>query len=281
MTKTWLIYLTILFPVLIFSQKKDSLKPGTSSSISFTIENKTSENKTFDIAIETSNPSIIPILKNDQIRISPNEHTIHIVPLKIATETPQGQHRITIKGIEKNTGEEFIQTSDFIVSGNRKLTLTTINSPEFVKAGETIKSTFLLKNNGNVSENLILESKNAVVDEDINVNLPAGEEKLITISKITNPELGKNEFINLNLTVISKENPKETQTVYASIKIISTRPIEDDIFHRIPISASMSFVGMQNRGEYNDGFQGEIYGKGSLDQENKNLLEFRAITKNL
>lgn len=280
MIKTWLKYITILFPALLFSQKKDSLKPGTSSSISFTIENKTSQNKTFDIAIETSHQSITPILKNDQIKISPNESKIHIVPLKIAIETPQGQHRIKIKGIERNTKEEFIQTSDFIVSGNRKLMLTTIHSPEFVKAGETIKSTFLLKNNGNISENLILESKNAVVDEDINLNLSAGEEKLITISKITNPELGKNEFVNLNLTVYSETDPKESQTVYTSIKIISTKLIEDDIFHRIPISASISFLGMQNRGEYNDGFQGEIYGKGSLDQENKNLLEFRAITKN-
>lgn len=280
MIKTWLLYLTILFPALLFSQKKDSLKPGTPSSISFIIENKTSENKLFDLTIETSSLLIIPILKNDQIKISSDESKIYIVPLKISTETPQGQHVITLKGIEKNTGEKFSQTSNLLVSGNRKITLTTINSPEFVKAGEIIKSTFLIKNNGNVSENLILESKNAVVEEGISLNLASGEEKLITVSKITNPELGKNEFINLNLTVISTESSKETQTVYTSIKVISTKPTEDDIFHRIPISASMSFVGMQNRGEYQDGFQGEIYGKGSLDQENKNLLEFHAITKN-
>lgn len=280
MTKTWLLYLTILFPALLFSQKKDSLKPGTSTSISFTVENKTGENKLFDISIETSSPTITPIVKNDQIKIASNESSIYIVPLKIPTEAPQGKHSITLRGIEKSNGEKFIQTKDFIVTGHKKLTLTTINSSEFVRAGETIRSTFLLKNNGNVPENLILESKNAVVEDEINLNLSAGEEKLITVSKITNPDLGKNEFVNLNLTVYSSGNPEEVQTAYTSIKIISVKSVEDDIYHRIPVSASLSFVGMQNRGEYHDGFQGEIYGKGSLDHENKNLLEFRALTKN-
>jgi hypothetical protein len=37
---------------------------------------------------------------------------------------------------------------------------------------------------------------------------------------------------------------------------------------------------MENRGEFQNGFQGEIYGKGSLDKENKNLIEFHAVTKN-
>ncbi|MGD1319357.1 hypothetical protein [Chryseobacterium sp. 2R14A] len=37
---------------------------------------------------------------------------------------------------------------------------------------------------------------------------------------------------------------------------------------------------MENRGSYEDGFQGEFHGKGSLDEKNKNLIEFRAITKN-
>ncbi|SDQ86664.1 hypothetical protein SAMN05421664_2898 [Chryseobacterium soldanellicola] len=288
MIKNWALYLTILFPVLFFSQnqpkefvsKKDSLLPGTSTSISFTIENKTSESKIYNISVESSSPHITPILANGELRISANEKKIYIVPLKIARETSQGIHTITLHGINKNNGEKFIKNAQIEISGSRKLSVTLLDSPEFIKAGETIKASFLLKNNGNSIENLILESKNAVVDHDATLILPPGETKIITINKKTNPDLGKNEYQNLNLSVYSSDNPKDNQTVYTSVKIISVKPLEDDIYHRFPVAASISFVGMQNRGIYNDGFQGELYGKGSLDKENKGLLEFHAVTKN-
>lgn len=280
MIKKWTIYFTLFFPVLVFTQKKDSLQPGTSTSISFTIENKSSDFKNYDLKIETSNNFVNPILKNGEITLPPNESKIYIVPLKISTETPQGKYSVFLNLTDKNTGEKFTQTSQFIISGNRKLSLSNLDSPEFVKAGETINSNFLLKNNGNISENLILESKNAVVEQGSYLVLSPGESKVITVKKITKSDLGKNEYQNLNLSVYSKDRPQENQTAYSSVKVISVKPVEDDIFHRFPVSASMSFIGMRNRGKYDDGFQGELYGKGSLDQQNKNLLEFRAVTKN-
>ncbi|KFE97646.1 hypothetical protein IX39_17860 [Chryseobacterium formosense] len=280
MIKKQIIYFTLLLPVLFFSQKKDSLKPGTTTSISFTIENRTSEAKNYDITAESSNPSIAPILKTGSISIAPNENKIYIVPLKIAVEAPQGKYSVFLTGIDNSTKEKFTLTSVFIVAGSREISLTTLDYPEFVKAGEKIKSTFLLKNNGNISEKLILESKNAIVDHPSKILLQPGESKIISVSKKTNIELGKNEYQNLNLTVHSEGKFSQNQTAYTSTKIISVKPVEDDIYHRLPVSASLLFVGMENRGSYEDGFQGEFHGKGSLDQENKNLIEFRAITKN-
>lgn len=288
MIKNWALYLIILFPVLIFSQKqsnqfvnkKDSLLPGTATSISFTLENTTSKNKTYDIRVETSSPYITPILTKNDCSIEPSEHTVYIVPLRIATETPQGKYKVILYGTEKNDGEQLIKNLEIEISGSRKLSLTAINSPEFVRAGDIITSSFLLKNSGNITEKLILESKNAVVDHDASLLLPPGEAKIITISKKTDPGLGKNEYQNLNLSVYSPDYPQENQTAYSSTKIISVKPTEDDIYHRLPISASLSFIGMKNRGIYHDGFQGELYGKGSLDKDNKGILEFHAASSN-
>ncbi|KMQ65981.1 hypothetical protein ACM39_16320 [Chryseobacterium sp. FH2] len=288
MIKNWVLYFFILFPVFIFAQKqpndfvskKDSLLPGTSTSISFTIENRTPESKIYNVSVDISSRFIVPILTDGVFSAPPNENAVYILPVKIATETPQGKYTITLRGTEKSSGEKFIENSEIIISGNRKLSLITLNSPEFVKAGETIKSAFLLKNNGNITENLILESKNAVVDQNATLNLSPGESKIITVSKITDINLGKNEYQNLNLSVYSVDNPKESQTAYTSVKIISVKPTEDDIYHRFPVAASLSFIGMRNRGSYDDGFQGEVYGKGSLDKNNKNLFEFHAVTQN-
>ncbi|MEY8761094.1 COG1470 family protein [Chryseobacterium tongliaoense] len=287
MIKNWALYLIILFPVLIFSQqpkefvsKKDSLLPGISTSISFTIENRTSENKIYDIRIETSDSFIIPIITKNEFSVPAGESAVYIVPLRIASEAPQGKYTIKLYGTGKTDNEQIIKFSEIIISGNRKISLTAIDFPEFVKAGETIKASFLLKNNGNVTENLILESKNAIVDHDASLSLPPGETKIITISKNTSPDLGKNEYQNLNLSVYSPDNPTENQSAYTSTKIIAVKPVEDDIYHRLPVSASLAFIGMKNRGDYKDGFQGELYGKGSLDKENKGQLEFHAVTKN-
>lgn len=288
MIKIWIIYLIILFPVLIFAQKqpydfvnkKDSILPGTTTSISFIIENKTAENKIYNIKVESSNQYITPILTKGELTILANETSTYIVPLRIATEAPQGKYIIKLIGTDQKDEATFIKFSEIKISGSRKLSVTLLDSPEFIKAGETIKASFLLKNSGNVVENLLLETKNASIEQGNSLILPPGETKVITINKITNPDLGQNEYQNLNLSVYSTDNPKENQTVYASVKIISTKPTEDDIYHRLPVSASLSFVGMRNRGDYNEGFQGEIYGKGSLDKDNKGQIEFHAVTKN-
>lgn len=254
--------------------------PGTSTSISFPLENISAENKTFDITITSSSPNITPILTKGEFTVDANEQTVYLVPIRISAEAAQGIYSVIMQGTDRNGGPGFTKTSQVIVSGSRKISLSALNSPEFIRAGETIRASFLVKNSGNVTENLILESRNAVVDHDFSLTLVPGESKVINIYKITKADLGQNEFQNLNLSVFSQDNSKENQTAYVSVKIISVKPTEDDIYHRLPVSASLSFIGMQNMGVYHDGFQGEVYGKGSLDKENKNQIEFHAVTAN-
>lgn len=270
--------------MLIFAQKKglsnDSLQPGTSTSVSFVVENTTTEDKIYDIRIETSSSHIVPILEKGDLKITSQENNVYIVPLKIAPETPPGKYTVILNGTERKTGEELSQRLHFSVSTYRKIELSALDFPEFVKAGEIIKGNFVLKNNGNFVEKLILESKNAVISENARLSLSPGETRIIKISKATDPKLVQNEYRNISLSVYPFENPSEEHTAYGSVKIISVKPAEDNLFHRFPVSAAISWIGMKNRGEYNDGLQGELYGKGSLDKDNKNLLEFRVLTKN-
>ncbi|WP_250255302.1 hypothetical protein [Chryseobacterium sp. Marseille-Q3244] len=288
MIKTWTLLIFILFPLFTFSQqssnrltsKKDSLMPGTSTSIPFSLENNSLENKVYDISVTTSSPLITPILAKGEFQIQSHEASVYLVPLRISTEAVQGDYSIVLHITDRSTGLIFTKASQITVSASRKLSLTALDSPEFIRAGETIQASFLLKNNGNTTENLTLESKNALVDHDASIILAPNESKVITIHKKTNPEVGQNEFQNLNLSVYSKDNPKENQSVYISTQVISVQPASLDIYHRIPVVASLSFIGMKNMGVYHDGFQGEIYGKGTLDKENKNQIEFHAATHN-
>lgn len=289
MIRTWTLFIIIsLFPVVIFSQeqpnrlisKKDSLLPGMSTSIPFTFENNSKEAKTYDISVVTSSSSIKPILAKGEFQILPYETSVYIVPLRIGTETGQGTYSVTLNIVDRSNGTAFTKNSKIIVSGNRRLLVMALNTPEFVRAGETIRSSFLLKNNGNVTESIVLESKNAIIDNESSLVLAPNESKIIMIHKVTSPELAQNEFQNLNLSVHPKNHPNKIQDVYATTQVISVKPSENDIYHRLPVALSLSFIGMQNMGVYNDGFQGEIYGKGTLDKDNKNQVEFRAVTHN-
>lgn len=288
MIKTWTLFIFIFFPLFALSQqqsprlisKKDSLMPGMSTSIPFSLQNNSQENKVYDISVTTSSSYIIPILEKGELQIPSQETSVYLVPLRISAETTQGEYFITLNIADRSSGLSFTKTSYITISPNRKLSLTALDSPEFIRAGETIYASFLLKNNGNITEHLILESKNSIIDHDSSMILGPNEAKTITIHKTTNPELGQNEYQNLNLSVYSKDIPKEHQTVYISTQVISVKPANQDIYHRLPVVASLSFVGMKNMGVYNDGFQGEIYGKGTLDKENKNQIEFHAATHN-
>ncbi len=288
MIKIWTLFIFILFPLFAFSQqsfsrltsKKDSLMPGTSTSIPFSLENNSSENKIYDISVTTSSPLISPILAKGDFQIHPRETSVYLVPLRISAEAVQGEYSIILHCTDRSTGLIFTKTSQITIAVNRKISLTALESQEFARAGETIRASFLLKNNGNATEDLILESKNAIVDHDASIILAPNESKVITIHKKTNPELSQNEYQNLNLSVYSKDNPKENQSVYISTQVISIQPANMDIYHRFPVVASLSFIGMKNMGVYHDGFQGEIYGKGTLDKENKNQIEFHAATHN-
>lgn len=288
MIKTWTLFIVILFPLFTFSQqsinrlasKKDSLMPGTSTSVPFSLENNSSENKVYDISVITSSPLITPILEKGDFQLPSQETSVYLVPLRISAEAAQGEYSVTLNITDRSNGMSTQKVSLITIAANRKLSLTPLDSPEFIRAGETIRATFLLKNNGNITENISLESKNAIVDHDSSIILAPNESKVVTIHKKTNPELGQNEFQNLNLSVYSKDNPKENQSIYISTQVISIQPANMDIYHRLPVVASLSFVGMKNMGVYHDGFQGEIYGKGALDKENKNQIEFHAATHN-
>ncbi|REC42535.1 COG1470 family protein [Chryseobacterium pennipullorum] len=288
MIRTWTFIIVLLFPLLAFSQqqsdrlnsKRDSLMPGMSTSIPFTLENNSSENKVYEVSVSTSSPLITPILMEGEFRIAPYETSVYLVPLRVATETSQGSYMVTLHMTDRHSGTGLTKTSKITVAGNRKLSLTVLEFPEFVRAGETIRASFLLKNNGNVTENTILESKNGVVDHDAVLALAPNESKIINIHKPTNSELAQNEFQNLNLSVYPQNHPSENQSAYVSTQVISIKPSENDIYHRLPVAFSLSFIGMQNMGVYNDGFQGEIYGKGTLDKDHKNQVEFHAVTKN-
>jgi hypothetical protein len=60
-----------------------------------------------------------------------------------------------------------------------------------------------------VTETFILESKKAVIEQETSLTLGPNESKVITLHKVTDPELRQNEFQNFNLSVRQKTIQKK------------------------------------------------------------------------
>ncbi|WP_312078848.1 hypothetical protein [Chryseobacterium sp.] len=285
MNKTWITYFLIFIPVLFYSQIQTQTTelyiPGKSSSVSFNLENESTADRNFTTEIQTSDASIVSILQNNTLHLSNKERRVFLVPVKISAETKAGKYTIDLILSDTKSGEKIQYTEEIRIARKKEINLELLEASEFVKAGDSFTTKFILKNIGNTSEKLILESKEAVLDlKDNKLTLQPGESRIVSVIKNTNISQEKIEIENISLTVASAELLSDKLTSYSTTTVIPVKPITADIYHRLPVYASFSFVGMQNRGEYQDGFQGEISGKGSLTESNNHLIEFRALSKN-
>jgi len=271
--------------MILFSQEqnhweieKEPLHPGTASSISFKIKNTETEKRTYNLQVSSSDSLIRLVLKSDTINLHAGETSLVIIPLIIAAQVSPGEKTISLSATNQTGIIQFSDSAKIVVSRIKNISLTTLNTVEFAKAGELVSSSVLIKNKGNTLETLTLKSKYDIDDQDTVLLLDPGEQRLITISHQTDPEIGKAQTINLDLAVSTPDSANySSNTIVTLIPVV---PIQDDIYERFPISASITFLQMRNRSQMQNGFQGEIYGKGSLNKEKSDVLEFRAVSKN-
>src|SRR5690606_994390 len=189
--------------------------PGANAFIPVKIENNTSDKTTYIISVTTSYPAIASVIKEDSIAIPGRGSRLYIAPVRIAPDALEGAYKISLQFTNKQSGDHFTKTAIIHVGRLKKISLTTISSPEYLRAGETIDASFQLKNNGNTSERLVLES-NQGLGIDSNILLEPGGSKIIHVKKLTDPGLKKNEAYNIYLCAYSLNDEKNKSYAYAS-----------------------------------------------------------------
>ncbi|KQR93905.1 hypothetical protein ASG01_08590 [Chryseobacterium sp. Leaf180] len=287
MFRNWLIFCLLLFPIFLlraqdkneYAFKGEVLQPGTATSISFKIENATNQDKIYDLSVDTNQKGITPLLSSKTVSLSAGSSMIYIVPVRISNDTPKGNYLISLKTKDEQ-GNTLTKTSPMVIAMARKLSLSLADSPEFAKAGDSITVTFIAKNNGNMAEKLFLKTENAKVDLGSEVNLLPGQSRVIRLKSKTDPNIGIVSYQSFHLNALTENHPKENLDAFSNVKIIPVNPIEQDIYRRFPIAASINYIGRNERGQYQNGIQAEVFGRGSLSKDNTDNFEFRAVTKN-
>ncbi|HRN49560.1 MAG TPA: hypothetical protein PKW69_16135, partial [Niabella sp.] len=105
MSKPGKILFLLLLPIFLLAQeplenignKKDSLLPGTSTTVPVRIENKSAEKRLYKIKVNTSHSDIKPIIDHGNMEIPSGETNFFIVPIRIAHETAQGDYAVSLE----------------------------------------------------------------------------------------------------------------------------------------------------------------------------------------
>lgn len=261
-------------------QADELFSPGMTSSISLFLKNETTVNHEYSVSISSSILSVVPLLKESKISISANSKSLLVVPVRIANEAPAGNYAITIYYWAEGLSNKDSISTILTVSEVQKIKLSTITNVDYVQAGQTIKASFLLSNQGNTTDKLILNS-NAVIEPQITeLTLNPGESKMINVVKVTDAFLENSSMYSMRLTASLVDQPDKNWYAYNNTMVIAKNAAKQDAYFRFPLSISLAYLGMRQNGQLQKGFQGEINGKGSLNRENTEYLELKLVSPN-
>lgn len=286
MTKIGCLCCFLFFPVYIFAQSSGSsladqsviILPGETTSVAFILKNRTSNNSKFTVDVHSSSVDIMPILKGGDVVIPKGGSTVFVVPIHISKSAKNGIYELRVNLRSADGKIKFFKKQEIKVLRRQEIKLSVISTPKFLHAGEKIKVSFLLENHGNTTEKIHIESNAKVVDTAKVFVLEPGDMRLINIQKKTLEKMVENQEFSIHLKALSKSSPQKQWNAYSSTMVMTSNPKKKDPFFRFPISVSLATIGARNRGHFQGGFQGEIYGKGVLYPEKNDLLEFRFVS---
>lgn len=213
--------------------------------------------------------------------LNPNQTDAQLVSFLVPQTTLAGEYEVTylIKDREYPSVRDFY-TTYVIVLPVSKLQVKLLESPEYVIAGEEYQSSFTVINQGNAEYTMstkVDSSENIpyVVDAG-KFTLGPGQSRTVIVRVKTDPEATKELKHRLQLAaeVVGEGKATVQSNATSFVEIIPRISQVEDPFHRIPAEVTLRYVS-QNDGEHKSGFQTEVQGEGTLDEEGEEHVKFR------
>ncbi len=279
-----LLYCFLFLPLFLVAQnfeinlvqQKEQYLPGNAHSLVFKVQNNQQITATFIPEIRLPHQwksTTTPV----QTSLQAGQSTILIFPVHIPAAILSKDYEIILALLSEQSATTEVRFN-LHVAEVHKVVLTPHQSPDFIKAGDSIVSTFILRNQGNSVARLRYEiNQESLIRSGIPDVLQPGEMQEVEVVTPTNANLPKSTGKAVRLTVEQLNVDTNPLKAYARTTVIPIEAQQEDVYHRYPVRVSGMYIGRNRNGGYADGFQGEIYGKGTLDAERKKHIEFRAI----
>ncbi|MEQ6122528.1 hypothetical protein [Reichenbachiella sp. MALMAid0571] len=187
---------------------------------------------------------------------------------------PTGESPGTRKGVFNllnNRGETIVSKELlFTIEEHHNLTVEKLISEQFIQAGELIETTFEIRNDGNVSEKVILSSRNLIEGKAL-FNIAADSTVLVKVVQPTNEKDYSMRQVTTNLEV-ENSTTGTIQKAFSSTKVIPTKVAAKDAYLRYPMEASIYHNSYTSNNMSANSQYFEVRGNGHLDSADNHFL---------
>ena len=194
--------------------------------------------------------------------------------IQAETNTRFGKYPIKLRLLEKQV--ELVSYPIFLnLIKNQKIEIVPLELPDKLSQKSQEEVSFLVKNNGNATEELELSSRSGFILGLSKIILEPGQSQIIKTRNDlpkTNQEIRLASF-DLQATVKGTEKPFSANF---TIPIMSFQTTKSDAYQRFPIVASLIWNQYRAPGNKLQALTFDVTGKGFVDSQNKHLIEFIA-----
>ncbi len=208
--------------------------------------------------------------------LAPEGQNILIITLNIPSNYQAGNYTFSVRLV--NPANPSVVYADYssgmTVKEDPAITIDLIYAPDYVKAGEQIEASFVVRNTGNTTEDLNLNATNCSIEGPHTIRLSPGNSSVVRVVAETNE----------NITMVSRKtfyinagnNHMEEVRQSGSVRIMPVNIDTQDLYHRFPVSITARYLTKGKDGEFSGGYQLEAKGSGSIDPEGIHKVEFVA-----
>ena len=259
---------------LNFIEKEYNLLPGQITNLTFFLTNNTADNQKVKGLISVPDGWKI-IFGSQELNLSPTEKKLLIYTIQVPYNYPVGKYNVNLSAVHSATNDtiDSYQTT-ITVNEIEDISMSFVNAPDNLVAGEIFKATYMIQNLGNTKKKVFIETVNCDVEGTSEIELNPAQSTQFGVYKQIPPELANamDEYFTVRATVAGKI----MSSIFRSATVFPAKGKKPDLYFRFPVKVSASYLTSKQQGNFESVYQFQLSGSGPLDPEGKHNLEFMA-----
>ena len=259
--------------------KKPEVTPGQIINLPFFVKNNLEKAEYITCAI-TAPTDWKVIAGIHGTSLNSGEEKLLLFSIQPPATTAVGNYQLKLFVVHTDNGDT-LASHDFSIQVTEfeNISMLLIQSPEFVYAGDTIKTKYLIQNLGNTTKKVFIETLNCDVVGSPEFEVEAGKSIQFDVQAETSADLidTKREYYTVR-AILSGEVKK---SIYRSVTVFPSKKGVKDLYFRFPVTANVTYVASNYGEQFQKGYQFQLEGQGPLDPQGKHQLQFMARGPNL
>jgi hypothetical protein len=257
-------------------QKEVQVKPGKVCSILYKLDNDFDEQKTVSTRLILPDNWQVVTFQEHQV-LAAHESKTGLFSFRVPEYTTAGQYVVSyeIAGIsDKSPSTSF----DVMVKVKEvvELSMELVSSIDHVVAGNQASASFIVRNEGNSPQTVLLEGSNCLINGNNTFQLDPGASRIVRVNAKSPDSYTRVASQSFRITARVSGQEEVFTDLFHNYKVIPIKEPPTDLFFRFPVEVSLRYIFRNYKDDFHSGFQGQIYGNGFLDMAKTKQLTFLA-----